>query len=266
MQLAVSVLSRQGGRPANEDACGCWSGGGITVCVVSDGAGGHGGGDIAAKLVVRQLLTWFSDRPDCSTDAIEQAIVAANEALVAAQREDSEHRDMRATAVVLVVDARQHLASWGNLGDSRLYAFRNGLPIAQTRDHSMLQQMVEAGYVPREALRTSPLRSQLFAALGQPRRAEPYLESAPHRVEPGDAFLLCTDGCWEHIEDAELAGALAVARSPEGWLHALEGLVIARAPSNLDNYSAIALWCEASESSSHGVNAKGLLSSTELEE
>jgi serine/threonine protein phosphatase PrpC len=245
MQLAVSVVSRRGGRPANEDACGCWSGGGVTVCVVSDGAGGHGGGDIASKLVVSQLLGWLSEQPHCSADSFEQAIVAANDALVAAQQQDPAHRDMRATAVVLVIDASRRLASWGNLGDSRLYAFRNGLAVAQTRDHSLLQQMIDAGHASHEALRRSPMRSQLFAALGHPERAEPYVEATPYPVAPGDAFLLCTDGYWEHIEDDEFAAALTAAASPEEWLRALEELVSARGNGvDLDNYSAIALWCE----------------------
>lgn len=243
MQLAVSVLSRNGGRPVNEDACGWWTGRGVTVCVVSDGAGGHGGGDIASKLVVSRVLACFRAEPSCDAVTIQRALEEANAALVAAQREDAAHADMRATAVVLVIDGERQVALWGNLGDSRLYAFRDALPIARTRDHSVVQRMVEAGYLRTEDLRSSPQRNQLFAALGRPGQFEPYIEPAPHRIQVGDAFLLCTDGCWEHVDDAEFAEVLSGAGSPEDWLGELERLVTARGKSDLDNYSAIALWC-----------------------
>ncbi len=68
MQLEVSVLSNPGGRERNEDACGFWTGGGGCFCVVSDGAGGHGGGDVASKLAVRVILTAFQEAPDCTGD------------------------------------------------------------------------------------------------------------------------------------------------------------------------------------------------------
>jgi serine/threonine protein phosphatase PrpC len=248
MQLAVSVLSRSGARPVNEDACGFWTGNGVCVCVVSDGAGGHGGGDVASKLVVSRVLGWFREDAACEGTRVERALAAANEALLAAQTEDPQQADMRATAVVLAMDTERDLAVWGNLGDSRLYGFRGGEAVARTRDHSVLQQMIDAGYLKKkEELRAAPNRSTLFAALGDAEGFEPYVERTPFKMRGGDAFLLCTDGCWEHVEEAEMIATLAEAATPDGWLRALEERVIARGGNGQDNYSAIAVWCERVE-------------------
>jgi serine/threonine protein phosphatase PrpC len=87
----------------------------------------------------------------------------------------------------------------------------------------------------------------LFAALGDPNGFDPYVERTPFKMCRGDAFLLCTDGCWEHVEEAEMTAILAEAATPEEWLHALEERVVARGGNGQDNYSAIAVWCEKDE-------------------
>ena len=86
MQLEVAVLSNPGGRGVNEDACGFWTGDGGCFCVVSDGAGGHGGGDVASKLAVRVILTHFQEAPFCTGEEIEFALKAAHRAIVDQQQ------------------------------------------------------------------------------------------------------------------------------------------------------------------------------------
>jgi serine/threonine protein phosphatase PrpC len=243
MELEVSVISKPGGRPVNEDACGLWATPGAFFVVVSDGAGGHGGGDVASKLVVREALAWFRERPRCEREQIAKAIEAANEALVEAQRQEARLADMRATAVVLAVDTERNLAIWGNIGDSRLYWFRDGKMVARTRDHSVLQRMVDAGYLKPEALRTAPGRNQLFAAVGDDTQLEAHVEEMPLAVQAGDAFLLCTDGCWEHIEESDILVDLQEAASPEQWLSNLEARILAHRTNGQDNYAAVGIWC-----------------------
>src|SRR3954453_3087784 len=105
MQLEIAALSKAGGRAVNEDACGVWSSPDACFCVLSDGAGGHGGGDVASKLVVSRVLDWFRQRPECSADAVAGALFAANQAVVESQSSDVRLHDMRATVVVLVIDS-----------------------------------------------------------------------------------------------------------------------------------------------------------------
>lgn len=245
MQLEIAVLSRAGGRSSNQDACGFWSGPGVCFCVVADGAGGHRGGDVASKLVVQETLGWFRERHDCSGVAIEAAMRNANEMVVKTQQLNDEIGDMRTTAVVLAVDFERGLATWGHLGDSRLYCFRNHSIVAQTRDHSVVQSLVEAGLLDPKDLRTAPDRSKLLAAMGDLEGFEPRVTEQPFVLQDRDKFLLCTDGLWEYVEEAELQSTLDDAASAEEWLRLLEARVLARGRKGQDNYSALAVWCNA---------------------
>ena len=243
MQLEVSVLSNPGGRERNEDACGFWSGDGGCFCVVSDGAGGHGGGDVASKLAVRVILTKFQEAPLCTGAAIEAALTSAHRAIVAQQSTRDELSGMRATATVLAIDTAGHRAVWGHVGDTRLYCFREGRVIAQTKDHSVVQKMVDAGYLAQTALRESLQRSRLFAALGHNEDFVATVQDAPFALAAGDVFLLCTDGFWEYIDESAMAAALGRARSPADWLRDMEQDVVAHGGREQDNFSALAVWC-----------------------
>ena len=151
--------------------------------------------------------------------------------------------DMAATAVVLALDTVRRAASWGHLGDSRLYCFRYGRIVAQTRDDSVVQQMVDAGYLQPHQLRTSPHRNQLLTALGNETSVEPRIIPQDFAVEDGDAFLLCSDGFWEYVPELEMEQTLDEADSVSDWLRAMEDSIIARGRKGQDNYSAIAVWC-----------------------
>ena len=245
MQLEIAVLSRAGGRSTNQDACGFWSGPGVCFCVVADGAGGHRGGDVASKLVVQETLSWFRERHDCSGVAIEAAMRNANEMVVRTQQLNDDIGDMRTTAVVLAVDFEHGLATWGHLGDSRLYCFRDQQIVAQTRDHSVVQSLVEAGLLDPKDLRTAPDRSKLLAAMGDLDSFEPRVTQDPFSLQDRDKFLLCTDGLWEYVEESELQSTLDDAASAEEWLRLLEARVLARGRKGQDNYSALAVWCNA---------------------
>jgi serine/threonine protein phosphatase PrpC len=245
MQLEIAVLSRPGGRSDNQDACGFWSGPGVCFCVVADGAGGHRGGDVASKLVVQETLGWFRERQECTAEAIYAAMRVANETVVRGQQSNAELGDMRATAVVLAIDFEHGTASWGHLGDSRLYCLRRQEIVVQTRDHSVVQSLVDAGLLDARDMRTAPDRSKLLAALGDIDGFDPRLQAEAFAIEDHDKFLLCTDGLWEYVEESELQSTLQDAQSAEEWLRLLEARVLARGRSGQDNYSALAVWCKA---------------------
>jgi serine/threonine protein phosphatase PrpC len=244
MRLEISVLSKPGGRTINEDAFGFWAGAGVCFCVVCDGAGGQGGGDVASKLAVSTTLAWFQGEPECSCRAIESALDSANRAIMAHQGSEGRLANMRATAVVLAVDSANRTAAWGHLGDSRLYCFRDRRIVVQTKDHSVVQNMVDAGYLRKEELRSAKERSRLFAALGQEENFEPVVTRTAFKLAGGDAFLLCTDGFWEHVEEHDMETALADVRSAEEWLRRMEHQVVERGGKGQDNYSALAVWCD----------------------
>ena len=145
LSLEVALLSDRGGRDYNEDACGHWHSAHQLCCVLADGAGGHGGGDIASRLVVQEMVSRFSSQPTTSGDALAEALRQTNQALLGQRVPGTARQDMHSTAVCLVIDFVAQQAHWAHAGDSRVYWFRDRQVLARTRDHSLVQALVDAG-------------------------------------------------------------------------------------------------------------------------
>lgn len=241
MNLETAALSRQGGRSHNEDACGYWTSEAGCCWVVSDGAGGHGGGDVAAKAVVSSILRDFAASPLVAPEAVSALILRANDAVLREQAANPAARNMRATAALLQIDPSADVATWGHLGDTRIYVFRGFRVLFQSRDHSVMQTMVDAGFGDAALLRTHPQRSVLLAALGTKEELRPAVHEAIE-LRDGDVFLLCSDGLWEYVDESTMEHTLAASLSADGWLAALEAEVLAHAKRDHDNYSALAIW------------------------
>lgn len=243
MELVISVLSEAGGRNANEDAYGVWSAPGACFCVLADGAGGHAGGAAASKLAVESVLGCFHRRPEPVPGVLAAALKEANEALAARRLQAPDTPDMRATVLVLALDTVNATACWAHLGDTRLYCFRGQRIVVQTRDHSLVQGMVEAGYLAPAELRAAPGRNVLLGALGDAANFEPRIQVTPFALCDGDVFLLCTDGLWQYVDEARMERLLCLAPAPADWLRSLEGEVLRQAEAGNDNYSALAVVC-----------------------
>jgi len=245
--IELSILSRQGGREYNEDACGHWHSEQHLCCVVADGAGGHGGGDIASKLAVRHVIEQFAAAPLDTAEDVADLLMDTNATVLRHQGNGGVQADMHSTVVALFVNLADGRALWGHAGDSRLYVFRDGQMLARTRDHSVVQQLVDAGLLSPDQMRTHPQRSELLSALGTERELVKVSAAAkPWMLHPGDAFLLCTDGLWEYVNEAEMSASLARATSPADWLGRIEELVLRHAAAigktHHDNFSGIAVW------------------------
>jgi serine/threonine protein phosphatase PrpC len=242
--IELAILSEQGGRNYNEDACGHWHSDRYLCCVVCDGAGGHGGGDVASKLVVSHLLTRYAQQPAHDPQALHDLLLDCNRALLAEREASTEHRHMQTTVAVLSIDLEASTAFWGHSGDTRLYALRAGVVAERTLDHSLVQSLIDAGLLtPEEALH-HPKRNEIYSALGNDwDTLHVNVSTEPWRLQEGDALLLCTDGMWEWVTDAELVQELADSSDPQDWLSRLARRVVtgtAHKP-NHDNYSAIAV-------------------------
>lgn len=235
----TAALSHAGGRPGNEDACGyragCW--------VVADGLGGHGGGDVAARLAVDALLRCADPLPPPDAEGLLRGLAAAEQAIRQRQAEEPRLSRMRTTVVWLCSDGRQAL--WAHLGDSRLYHFREGRIRFQTRDHSVSQVMANVGEIDPSEIRFHEDRNRLLRSLGNDRGQRPTLAEAPLPLQAGDVFLLCTDGFWEYVTEAEMEVTLAKAADPEQWLQTMAAGLRRRAAPDHDNYTALAVFVEA---------------------
>jgi serine/threonine protein phosphatase PrpC len=245
LALEVALICDRGGRRYNEDACGHWHSQQQLCCVLADGAGGHGGGDTASRLAVQELIGRLSSQPAAHAQDLDRQLRATNEVIISQRVPGTPQQDMHSTVVCLVLDFMQHRALWAHAGDSRMYWFRQGRLVQRTRDHSLVQSLVDSGLVSAADLRTHPQRSELRSALGiAPDALEVSAGEGAEDVQAGDVFLLCTDGLWEYLDDEQMQASLAAARTPGLWLDELATAVRQAAspkPSH-DNFSALTVW------------------------
>ncbi|HUL67271.1 MAG TPA: protein phosphatase 2C domain-containing protein [Burkholderiaceae bacterium] len=242
--IATVERSFAGGREYNEDCAAIAHGDDGRCCLVlSDGAGGHAGGAVASRIAVNKVLDGFRARPPADAEDLAELLLDAHDAVLAAQRAaEGAAQAMHATIVVLSLDANAGTALWGHVGDSRLYVLRRGAVVAVTRDDSVVQWMVDSGYLPPEQARSHPNKNRLLAALGADTDLQPTVQVEPFPVEEGDAFLLCTDGWWDGLAGGQIESELSLASSVEAWVDAMAAAIAQKADANHDNYSAIGCW------------------------
>src|SRR5215469_15884387 len=196
---AAAVTDRGRKRPSNEDAYGYSVEAGVYV--VCDGMGGAAAGEIASSLAVDEVLRLLKDRNQETAaelpSAAESAVTAANSAIFSRAQRNQRLNGMGTTLVVMVTQ-EQHV--WVlNIGDSRAYRLRHGQLEQITHDHSLVEEQVRMGRMtPREALH-SPLKNVITRALGTQSRVTP--DVFEFEAEPGDLFLLCSDGLTRELAD-----------------------------------------------------------------
>lgn len=244
LALQFAELTDVGGRAANQDALGRAQRDGMACFVVSDGAGGHIGGEIASKLVVDAIIDSFLRELSFSQRALRSYLDQAIRQ-VAQGRQDSRVADMSATVAVVLIDQHNRCALWGHLGDTRVYLFRAARLMEVTKDHSLVQQFVDAGYVPADQMRNHPQRSVLFAAIGPDNDNPPVITPTPVALHEADALLICTDGLWEWLSESDMLACLAASTDAAQWLASMAARAhgnSSTSPRQRDNFSAQAIW------------------------
>lgn len=248
LALEVALMTDRGGRKYNEDACGHWHSKRHLCSVLADGAGGHGGGDIASRIAVQELIGRFASQPTERASDLDRLLRVTNDVLIGQRVPGTAKQDMHSTVVCLVIDFIGHTAHWAHAGDSRMYWFRRGRVHDRTRDHSLVQSLVDHGLLAPEDVRGHPKRSELRSALGI---ATEVLEVSAGEgddvVEAGDVFLLCTDGVWEYLADSVLERTLAASANPAAWIGelAVEVRKAAAHKASHDNFTALTVWTRA---------------------
>jgi PPM family protein phosphatase len=248
LTLRIASRSGQGARDHNEDDLRFGVGETTAYAVLSDGAGGHDNGAVAADLVVRLVTMRLQAAPQVSAHALHEAVHEAHELLKQQQRGGaSEREQMHATLVALWIDVPRGLALWTHVGDSRLYLLRGARVHHVTRDDSVVRQMLDAGLIADSAAMTHPMKHHLLCAMGVAADFVAHTLQSPFALADGDALLLCSDGWWERLPAADIERTLLQAQEPEQWLQAMQTLIEQAAHPQQDNHSAIAVWVGVSE-------------------
>lgn len=245
MRIVSYQFSDIGARPLNEDCVGTVSDDGRFCFTLCDGLGGHARGEVASQCVCSVVGETFSLGAHCALPALmERAILRAQEALQAEQAASGVKNGMKTTLCCLMLDGVDACAA--HVGDSRIYRFRAGKLLARTLDHSVSQHLVSIGALQESELRHHEDRNRLLRVMGSAWDTPQFqLFSGLSPIQSGDAFLLCSDGFWEWIEDADMERLLLASASPEDWACRMHALIQKNCGGSLpDNASAIAVFAE----------------------
>ncbi|MBQ8300495.1 MAG: serine/threonine-protein phosphatase [Clostridia bacterium] len=234
---AVSLTNR-GGRKNNEDHIAYANADGIWCFVLCDGLGGQECGEVASEIVCNVICDEFKKKPQLSDTAIREYALKAAEKLGREREADIEKYNMSSTVVVLLTDGKK--AIWLHMGDSRLYYFNQRELSLVTDDHSIAFMEFKRGEISYEDIRTSPNQNMLTRCVNDLENFNPQL-SDEVEVKKGDAFLMCSDGFWEYVDEYAMEHTLKKSSSPKVWIEKmLKELHKNETPKN-DNYSAIAI-------------------------
>lgn len=245
LEIDIASRSEVGARSHNEDDLRTGRGAQpdrLWFAVLSDGAGGHSNGATASDLVVRTAALHLQREAAFGEATLQRCITDANQVLNAGQQGLKSHQRMHATVVALWLDLAAQHAIWAHVGDSRLYLMRHGRLQQMTRDDSVVQQMIDAGFLPASEARHHPRKNQLLAALGSEEAVDVHVSHPPLALRDGDAFLLCSDGWWDALEPGEIERCFDASGQASHWLDQMAQLIDQRRLPNQDNYSAVAVW------------------------
>jgi PPM family protein phosphatase len=208
----------------------------LMLVVVCDGMGGHAGGEVASQiatdLIWNSVSKHKSEDPKGLYEAMADSIERADSAIEQRASKEPDLQGMGTTAVLAAIGRDSYIHC--HLGDSRLYHFRDGKVIYQTRDHSVVRFLVEEGIITPGEAKDHPYRSQLTSSLGGGPNAnrltiEPKWDEdeTPHREWiSGDWLLLCSDGLNSELEDEEIGSVLVECSSPREATKALRDKVL----------------------------------------
>ncbi|MGH7656141.1 MAG: Stp1/IreP family PP2C-type Ser/Thr phosphatase [Gemmatimonadaceae bacterium] len=253
MELKVGARSDVGMiRSGNEDNFFAEADDRRGVFVVADGMGGHAAGEVASEMAVqivsRNLLALTSVVDHAAHDKLAQAMRDANRAIYDRMLAEVDKQGMGTTASVLVLSDDQYLI--GQIGDSRIYLLRDGALSQLTKDHSYVQEQVDAGLLTPEQARYHPYSNVITRCVGASELVEADIYAG--EMKPGDVFLLASDGLTGMVDDKRLQ-AMLLARSGPGRI--VDALIAeANGRGGLDNITAIVIQVVGVETPAVGAN------------
>lgn len=180
------------------------------LLIVADGMGGHNAGEVASYTAVNEFIKYIEENENAYEnedilDILVDGVKYANEKTFELSKHKPEYKDMGTTLVVAVVKGNKIYIV--NVGDSRLYRFRNGYLAQLTTDHTYVQLLVKNGDITEEEALVHPKRNIIMRAVGTDDVV--CSDATVFNVLSGDTFLLCSDGLSGMLSDGEIAEILS---------------------------------------------------------
>ncbi|HEY7568526.1 MAG TPA: Stp1/IreP family PP2C-type Ser/Thr phosphatase [Gemmatimonadaceae bacterium] len=238
MELTVAARTDVGMiRSGNEDSFFAHATPQTGLFIVADGMGGHAAGEVASEMAVQIVARELSPIADLHGDGVREkvslALREANRAIFERTLAESDKQGMGTTASVLMLSGKRYLI--GQVGDSRIYMLRDGGLKQLTKDHSYVQEQVDAGLLTPEQARYHPYSNVITRCVGAGESIEP--DTFAGEVKPGDVFLVASDGLTGMVDDRRLQQLLLSRATARRVVDAL--IAEANYRGGLDNITAI---------------------------
>ncbi|MGH8134248.1 MAG: PP2C family protein-serine/threonine phosphatase [Steroidobacteraceae bacterium] len=242
LRVEYADITLLGAREENQDRVSAAVAEHAALLVAADGMGGHAHGARAAQVTQQVIIEAFWHSPQPLFDPLgflHLTLGRAHDEVVKLGVQLPLEQRPRATCAVCLI--QQHASWWAHVGDSRLYHVRRGELVARSRDHSHVELLLREGLISAEQAQTHPMRNFVECCLG----GDPILPdmsiSRRRPIEPNDLLLVCTDGFWGPLKDAELAAGFAADGALREKLLELGTRAVKRSGPGSDNTSAAAL-------------------------
>ena len=210
MQYEICRVSLLGNRKNNQDRLGVAESHGGVVLILGDGLGGKPGGELAAETLVKSVQHSLRheimpvDNPE---KLLEKLIIKAHYAVRSAGKKQNPPIEPGSTAVLCLIQNKK--AWWAHVGDSRFYLFRDGLTIYRTQDDSYVEHLYQKGEISLEKRDGHPMRNYVTQCIGLMETEPKVKVSKGVDLQVNDTLLLCSDGFWEPLDDAQIGANLA---------------------------------------------------------
>ncbi len=241
MRYEIAQVNRLGNRSANQDRFAVVETEEGVLLILADGMGGRVGGELAAETLVDVAEAEYAaaERPIADPGAwLREIIHKAHDQVIALGRRRGTSIFPGTTGVLCLL--QQGRISWAHVGDSRLYVFHEGLAVYRTTDHSYVEELYQKGRISRAEQESHPRRNQITQCIGcQPLR--PQVTVNDHAtLHGGDIVLLCSDGFWSPLDDAQMGAMLGQGELEESVNYMAE-IAERNSYPRSDNISVVAL-------------------------
>lgn len=252
MKYEIGQVNRLGNRSSNQDRFMAVETDEGVLLVLGDGMGGQACGEVAAQILVDTAFKAYLEaiRPiEAAKEFLRDILIQAHQEIVAFGLHQEPPVTPGTTGVLCLIQDGQ--AVWAHVGDSRLYIFQYGLPLYRTTDHSYVEQLYQKGAISRWEQDNHPKRNQITQCLGC-RTAPPEVSlSNVVTLKRGDVVLLCSDGLWGPLDDAQMGTQLRDGDSMDDLLNEMAEKAERLSYPRSDNISGLALRFISNEASEH---------------
>lgn len=210
MQYEIGRVSLLGNRKNNQDRLGIAESHGGVLLILGDGLGGKPGGELAAETLVKSVQHSLRheimpvENPE---KLLEKLIIKAHYAVRSMGVKQTPPIEPGSTAVLCLIQNKK--AWWAHVGDSRFYLFRDGLNLYRTQDDSYVEHLYQKGEISLEKRDGHPMRNYVTQCIGVMETEPKVKVSKGVDLQVNDTLLLCSDGFWEPLDDAQIGATLA---------------------------------------------------------